>query len=235
MPGVGAILVAGCLSCGMSVIAATTSDIETVLFSSLDLAPVATSYLGADPGATRARRSAVRVFVPENSVVSSVVVYGLYPNFSGSPSPPPEDDFRLILYQPAEPYGLRNASPIADLSLGEVPRVDTGRTLYPELAIFEYSLVLPDPVTLSAEHLWISVSNDTGTEGEAPFAWLAALRVPGGRKLSIFSTADDGDSWSVTLGSFAAIMEVRGSIVPEPSVLVLILVGAPWFGGLRRR
>lgn len=157
------------------------------------------------------------VALPEISAVSSVTFWGVY--FESDPGVLPEDSFTLRF------YGTTGGVPGAVPQIS-VPMSDTTREVYiagiPGItaSIYRYTarfadVLLPDGV------LGISIVNDLRGD---PLYWSVGLS----QDLSGdgFARGSDGEDWSPVMGELA--IELRGTIIPEPSTAAMLALGCAW-------
>ena len=116
--------------------------------------------------------------------IRSVVWYGFYPSFFGSP--PEDDDFSISFYE--DDGGVPAATPFAQYSVGDGDRKDA------ELPIdgtFVYQANIPKTEFKADKIYYISIKNDTTGE-DALWAWESANTGEGG---PIFFREDFGGGW----------------------------------------
>lgn len=163
--------------------------------------------------------------LPGGSTITDVHWWGAY-FFGNTPTAP--DNFTIRVF--VDSSGVPAVNPLAERAVGNVGRNDTGADIGSD--VYEYSATI-DPIVLDANATyWLSIVNNTSADVDDLWYWPVKSSIGNG------ATRDaDGIGWtgSVPFPNPEMAFRLTGTIVPEPSTLVLAVSGVIGLIGLAGR
>jgi hypothetical protein len=164
-----------------------------------------------------------------SSVINEVQWSGIYNSSFGGHPAPATDNFtvQFIDYSGTSP----TTSQLFSYAVGNaVNRTDTGIKLFGFAELYTFDAVIPDTSLASGRYL-VTIFDATAGDG---FAWSFGIAGIG----NTFLGNPSSSSWSVDSGTGETAFTLLGSsAVPEPSTLIMLLIGVTGAvaGSLRER
>ncbi|MEM0896146.1 MAG: hypothetical protein AAGJ79_04605 [Verrucomicrobiota bacterium] len=152
------------------------------------------------------------------------------------------DDFTVGFFPngtgaPIDPFNPAPVTPEIILQVITPLRTDTGINVSSAFSdpydIYRYEALLPVPVALVPGTYWVAIANDTSSFGDF-VNWTWNFQ-PGASLNGINTSGANIQGPYFNFGFGTPIYELEGSIIPEPSIGLLALVGAIAAFGRRRR
>lgn len=183
---------------------------------------------------------ATEFMLASDSTVTGFTVEAVYLEDDSLVGPLPNDDqFTVALY--SDPGGAAPGSILGSpISVVSFSRSDTGvdytDTRIPPVTydIYSFSINLPTAVDLSAGTYWVSIMNATPADPDQRWSWAFSSTEPTDPRYASNLAGSQTAVYTFT-SNRAMVFTVEGFVIPEPSSLALLMLGAAALGGRRRR